>query len=410
MTRPSSLTRRGMMLRSFALGCSVSASPLLTPVSFASLPGEGRLVVIILRGGMDGLDVVRPVGDVDFAALRPETDTPGFALDGFFELHPALGGLYPLWRSEELSFAHAVSTPYRDKRSHFDGQDMLETGGGGATPGRTRNGWLNRLVQTIPGATSDIAYAIGRENMLLLTGDAPVSNWSPEAAMSLNPQARRLLELVTHDDPLFREALAEALLLSSAERNDVVGAVSADPNGMMPSDRESRTPRRREAGVQAITRFAADRLRREARIAAFSVSGFDTHVRQTQALPRALSHVQDAILTLRRHLGQIWQHTAVLAMTEFGRTARFNGTGGTDHGTAGVVLMAGGALKGGRVITDWPGLSEADLYARRDLHPTRDLRALAGWVMHDLFGTAPSVITGSVFPAVDLDRNPRLLL
>ena len=133
-----------------------------------------------------------------------------------------------------------------------------------------------------------------------------------------------------------------------------------------------------------MARFAADRLNGETRIATFSISGWDSHARQPQVIDRALQRLSAAILTLRKDLGANWSRTTILAMTEFGRTVRENGSGGTDHGTGGAMLVAGGNIKGGRAIGGWPGLGEGDLYAGRDLMPLRDIRAHAAWVLHDL--------------------------
>lgn len=175
------ISRRSLLARSAVLGCSLAASPLLTPVSFAAAPWEQRLVVIILRGGMDALDVVQPYGDPDYAALRKSlSGGPGAGaadLDGFFALHPGLAPLLPLWQRGELGFVQAVSTPYRDRRSHFDGQDLLEAGT--AALGRAEGGWLNRMLQQMPGVEARTAFAIGQERMLMLEGAAPVSHWAP---------------------------------------------------------------------------------------------------------------------------------------------------------------------------------------------------------------------------------------
>ncbi|MCX7560300.1 DUF1501 domain-containing protein [Sulfitobacter sp. F26204] len=382
------LTRRALLGRAGAIGCSLAASPLLTPVTFASAPWDARLVVIILRGGMDGLDVVRPMGDPAFAALRPNLNTEAaIDLDGYFALHPALRPLMPLWRAEELGFVHAVSTPYRDKRSHFDGQDMLEAGTDGLTGGM-RDGWLNRMLQQMPGLTSDTAYAIGYNDLRVLNGSVPVSNWAPDAKLSLSAQALRLAELVMEEDPQMHAALAEAEVLSMRNGNSQHGG-------------------RRHA---QIAEFAASRLKQEARVAAFSLGGWDTHRRQGRTLPRSLGQLSDTLLTLREDLGRdIWGKTAVIAMTEFGRTARENGTGGTDHGTAGLMVMAGGAIRGGRVFGRWPGLGAGDLYQERDLMPTGDVRAPAAWIMRGLTGLDTSTLEQSVFPGLDMGPEMRLL-
>ena len=389
------MQRRKFLLTGAALGCSAAASPLLTPIAFAQGPWDNRLVVIILRGAMDGLDVVQPLGDPDYAGLRPTLTAGSTDLDGFYALNPALSPLLPQWQAQNLGFVHAVSTPYRDKRSHFDGQDILEAGTPGLSADGIRDGWLNRMLQTMPGLTAETAYAIGREQMLILTGAAPAARWSPDARMQLSPAARQLLLAVQQDDPLFRVATEDAVM--------IVDELAAEPVSDMP-----------ETALRGdhveLAKFAASRLRGETRIASFSISGWDTHNRQAANLGRALSRLSDTLLTLQTELGPVWDQTAVLCMTEFGRTARENGTGGTDHGTGGAMIMAGGAVRGGRVVADWPGLGETDLYAGRDLLPTRDVRAHAGWVMRGLFGLDAGLIEGAVFPGLELGPDPGLLL
>lgn len=386
---------RRSFLKGLLIGCTAAASPLLTPVTFASAPGDGRLVVIILRGAMDGLDALQPYGDRNFAALRPNLATgpdKGAAdLNGFFALHPAAAGLLPLWQSGELAFAHATSTPYRDRRSHFDGQDLLEAGIPGNNPmAGTRDGWLNRLLQNMPDATSETAYTVGSGRMLILSGDSPTRGWAPKSSFALSEQARILLDHVYHDDPLFREAAANAVLEASiSDLGMVAGGATA--------------------GTENLAAFTASRLNEQARIASFSISGWDSHANQSRVIGKALANLSAAILRLKADLGRNWQQTTVIAMTEFGRTARQNGSQGTDHGTGGALFMAGGALKKAQVLGDWPGLGESDLYAGRDLMPTRDVRAYAGWALKGLFGIESSLIEGAVFPGLDLGSDPGLL-
>ncbi|THH36569.1 DUF1501 domain-containing protein [Aliishimia ponticola] len=374
------------------IGCSAAASPFLTPVSFAAGPWDNRLVVIILRGALDGLDAVQPYGDPAWPELRrtlaggPEIGSPD--LDGFFALHPAMRPLMPMWAAGDLGFVHAVSTPYRDKRSHFDGQDLLEAGTMSLAEG-ARDGWLNRLLQTVPGVSGDTAYAIGRGDMYLLRGSAPVANWSAEADLTLSPQALRLMELVMQDDPKMHAVLQEAELLAGAD---------VDAGG------------KRRPGHIRTAAFAAERLRSDARIAAFSLNGWDTHQDQHRALPKALERLADVLLTLKEELtGPVWNKTGVVVMTEFGRTARENGTRGTDHGTGGVMIYAGGALRGGQVGGAWPGLGQAELYQGRDLEPTRDVRAYAAWIMRGLFSLDATTLETKVFPGVDLGDDPRMM-
>lgn len=385
------MDRRQFLTRGLALGCSAAASPLLTPVVLAAAPWDTRLVVIVLRGAMDGLDAIQPVGDPAFRGLRPTLAGAGgvLALTDYWGLHPGLAPLMPLWRAGQMGAVQAVSTPYRDRRSHFDGQDILEAGTIGVDGEARRDGWLNRLLTLAPGVTGQTAYAVGREQMLILTGQAPVSRWSPEARLSLSPQARQLLDVVQHDDPLFRDALNQAL--------DIVDGL----------DGEDATT---GAGHLRLAAFVAARLREDSRIASFSLSGWDTHGQQAAGLGRALGRLSDVILALQSGLGPVWDRTALLCLTEFGRTARENGTGGTDHGTGGALLYAGGALRGGQVAGDWPGLADAALYAGRDLMPTRDVRAHAAWVLQALTGLPRSALEGTVFPGLDIGTNPGLIL
>lgn len=390
MTHPVT-SRRSFLARSLALGCSAAASPLVTPVTFAATPGDNRLVVIILRGAMDGLDVVRPLGDPGLATYRPRQDG-SLVLTDFWGVHPALQPLAPMWAAGELSFAHAVSTPYRDKRSHFDGQDFLENGGFrlDGTLTDARDGWMNRLVADLPGATAETAFAVGAENLLLTSGAAPASTWAPEATLDLSPQAELLLEKIYAGDPLFHAAAMQAIALSGESDGDMAGT-------------------RRQGRARALAEFAAGRLRGETRLAAFSIGGWDTHARQANALPRALGELTDAILALKAGLGPAWGKTAVLCLTEFGRTVRENGSGGTDHGTGGAAIFAGGALKGGQIMGDWPGLGDGDLYENRDLKPTRDVRAYAAHAIRALLPVDASTVETRVFPQLEMGSDPGLI-
>ena len=356
---------------------------------------------------MDGLDAFRPVGDADFARLRPTVTTNGtIRLDDFWGLHPALRPLLPLWSAGEMGVVPAVSTPYRDKRSHFDGQDLLEAGGV-ALDGTVRDGWLNRLLQSVSGHQAELAYGIGADAMPVLMGPAPTSRWSPNTQLNLSAQAERLLELVHADDPLFHATSERAIEIAA----DVALAASDDANmrETMGDDPMMAHVSGRGTAV-SIAEFAAARLRGDTRIASFSLGGWDTHFNQANAMTRALEQLSDAILTLRAGLGPIWDKTAVLCLTEFGRTARENGTRGTDHGTGGAMMFAGGAMRGGQFVGRWPGLSESALYDRRDLMPVADVRAMAGWVMRGLFGVEASLIENTIFPGLDLGGDPGILL
>ena len=405
------MDRRRFLMSGAALGCSVAASPFVTPVAMAAAPWDARLVVVILRGAMDGLDVIQPYGDRALAGLRPTLLTGeaggAFDLDGFYALHPAFAPLMPLWQAGEFGAVHAVSTPYRDKRSHFDGQDILEAGLADLSSGGLRDGWLNRMLQVVPGLEPEVAYAIGREQMLVLSGEAPAARWSPQAQLAISPAAEALLNMVYHDDPLFRDASADAIAI--AQQIEMDAEMEAETEDMMAANpMMSEVPRNGEH--VKIAEFAASRLRGDTRIASFSVNGWDTHARQSNTLRRGADVLVDTILTLKAGLGPIWGKTAVLCMTEFGRTAHENGSAGTDHGTGGALLYAGGALRGGQVLGQWPGLSAGDLYDGRDLLPTRDVRAYAAWVMRGLMGLDTAVLEQAVFPGLDMGPNPSIAL
>lgn len=405
MSEMNTQSRRSFLLKSGAFGCSLAASPLMTPIAMAAAPGDKRLIVIILRGAMDGLDVVRPVGDVDFSALRPGLnagDAP-LALDGFFALHPKLRGLHPLWAKGELGFAHAVSTPYRDKRSHFDGQDILEAGIGPG--GQIRDGWLNRALADLPGAEMRTAFSVGQEDLLVLSGDAATSSWSPNSALTLSSQSQLLLHRMYKDAPLFLNSMDEAISLTGTLSADQLGEGYEEArDAMMQSAAGARN-----GGIEQIAKFTAERMREETRIASFSINGWDTHSNQKGSINRALSELQTAILTLRQELGPVWQKTAILAMTEFGRTARENGSGGTDHGTGGALVMAGGAVRGGKIYGEWPGLGALDLYQDRDLMPMQDVRLYAGAALSGLFGIGASALDSRIFPGLDMGQAPDIL-
>ena len=388
------ISRRGLLRGSLAGACSVAAHPWLSTMSFASAPWDARLVVIILRGAMDGLDAVQPYGDPLLAGYRPNLevgpDNGAFDLDGYFAMHARFGPLRDMWQRGELGFAHAVSTPYRDKRSHFDGQDLLEAGTAEIGDG-TRDGWLNRFLQAMPGVEGDTAFAVGNDEMRVLEGRAPARRWAPEVDVTLTPQAQLLLGQVYAQDALFGPAATEGMALAEAIDRQKLPPL---PGG------DKRDP---------LAAFAANRLRGDTRIAAYSLNGWDSHQGQGRVIGRALDTLVRSVLTLEDELGGIWAKTAVLAMTEFGRTARENGSKGTDHGTGGAMLLAGGALRGGAVYGRWPGLAEADLYARRDLMPTADVRSYAAWAMRGLYGIDRSLLERTVFPGLQMGDDPRLV-
>jgi uncharacterized protein (DUF1501 family) len=382
------LSRRGFL----AGACCAAAAPVLTPVTLAAAPGDNRFVTIVLRGAMDGLDLVQPYGDPAFAALRPKlglTPQTGLLdLDGFFGLNPAASALMPLWQAGELSFVHAVSTPYRDQRSHFDGQDMLETGGGDKAE---RTGWLNRALAAIPRSDARKAIDINASRELILSGPSDVDSWSTQSNFTLAEDEIAFLDRLYAGDEAFAKAMEEA------KKTDMsADALYGDA--------------KRGAGIAEMAGLAGGMLREEYRIASFSINGWDTHVGQKAQFRKAVGDLSTAIVTLKASLGdEAWGKTVVLAVTEFGRTARENGTGGTDHGTGGLAVLAGGAIPGGKVLGRWPGLGDDQLLDRRDLLPTGDVREIAAAMLYRQFGIDPDSLTGKVFPGLSFGKSSAYL-
>lgn len=381
MTSP--LTRRSFL----GAACCLAASPLVTPVSFAAVPGDNRLVTIVLRGAMDGLALVQPHGDPALRILRPKLAlTPDHGLvdlDGLFGLHPEAQALMPLWRSGELGFVHAISTPYRSGRSHFDGQDMLESGGAAVQDERT--GWLNRAIAAIPRTADRRAIDVDTTSELILSGPNPVDVWSTRADLRLGEDQQLFFDALYRNDPVFAAAMSEAMETDMFSDTLYAGE-------------------KRGSGIASVARLAAGMLSGEHRIASFSVNGWDTHVGQDRTFRRPVADLCSAILTLKENLApDIWRKTAILVITEFGRTARENGSGGTDHGTGGVAIIAGGAVAGGKVHGAWPTLAEGRLLDDRDLMPTTDLRQLAAGMLYQQFGVSAGDIGKTIFPGLTLE-------
>jgi uncharacterized protein (DUF1501 family) len=388
-------TRRGVLLGGAALAASVA----LPDVLFAHTGGSARLVVIVLRGALDGLAAVPPYGDPAYAGLHRELAifAPGvadgaLALDGSFGLHPSLGFLHQRYLEGELVVFHAVASPYRD-RSHFDGQNVLENGL--AKPLGTADGWLNRALAALPrgaGQPGERAVAISQNVPLILRGDAPVISKSPQTAPDVDEELlSRLADLYSQDD-WFSARLSEAV---QTEKLADEGGSPADVPAMRPAGGADR--------VSGAARMAATLMRSPGgpEVAVIEAGGWDTHANQggaKGALAQRLIGLDNALRALADELGPLWPQTAVLVVTEFGRTAAMNGTRGTDHGTGGCAFLAGGAVRGGRVIADWPGLSRAALLDNRDLRPTLDLRSVFKAVLDEHLRVDARSIATRIFP------------
>jgi uncharacterized protein (DUF1501 family) len=382
-------SRRAVLLG----GASFAAWAYLPKFARAADGRDPRLVVVILRGALDGLATVAPVSDPDYAglhgsiALGVSGTNAALPLDSFFALHPAMPEFARMFRDKKAAVIHAVATSYRD-RSHFDGQDVLESGFAG--PGRVQSGWLNRALEGLPkGERVMSALAVGPTTPLVLRGVAPTVGWAPVAVpQAAEDTAMRLLDLYQHRDPALASALKQGLALDKAAQGD----------DMKPKPGTNGAAAMRLAARGAAKLMAADD---GPRIAALAFDGWDTHANEggpVGRLAQLLGGLDGALAEFETGLGPRWRDTVIVVATEFGRTARINGTQGTDHGTGTLALLAGGAVKGGRVIADWPGLKPNNLYQGRDLAPTTDLRAVMKGVLHDQFGIAERVLADSVFP------------
>jgi uncharacterized protein (DUF1501 family) len=389
-SRSSLITSRRALLVG---GASFAAWAYLPKFARASDGRDPRLVVVILRGALDGLATVAPVGDPDYAGLHGSialtSDGPHAAtmLDSFFALHPSMPEFARMYRDKQAAVIHAVSTPYRD-RSHFDGQDVLESGFPG--PGRVQSGWLNRALETLPrGERVMSALAVGPTTPLVLRGAAPTVGWAPVALPQADDDtAARLVELYRHRDVQLASALSQGLQLEKVAAG---------------TQTEDMRPKPGVNNMRVVARGAAKLMVADdgPRIAALAFDGWDTHANEGGAVGRLaflLSGLDGALAEFESGLGARWRDTVVVVATEFGRTARINGTDGTDHGTGTIALLAGGAIKGGRVITDWPSLKASSLYQNRDLAPTTDLRAVIKGVLADHLGIGENALATTVFP------------
>lgn len=388
-------TPRGVSRRALLMGGATFAAWAYLPKFARAKDGrDPRFVTIILRGALDGLATVAPVGDPDYADLHgsialtrdgPHAATP---LDSFFALHPSMPEFARMYRDKKAAVMHAVATSYRE-RSHFDGQDVLESGFPG--PGRVQSGWLNRALETLPrGERVAAGLAVGPTTPLVLRGAAPTIGWVPPyLPQAADDTAMRLVNLYTHRDPALAAALMQGLQIDK---------IAAYDEGMKPKPGMNGVGAMRLAAKGAARLMAADD---GPRIAALAFDGWDTHANEggpVGRLAQLLSGLDGALAEFESGLGERWKDTVIVVATEFGRTARINGTSGTDHGTGTVALLAGGAVNGGRVISDWPGLKLANLYENRDLKPTADLRGVIKGVLRDHLGLGERVLAEAVFP------------
>jgi uncharacterized protein (DUF1501 family) len=361
---------------------------------------------VILRGALDGLSAVPPYGDPDYHNARgpiaiagPGESKGALDLDGFFGLHPAMPLLHERYRAGELLVVHAAASAYRE-RSHFDGQNVLENGG--ERPSGTASGWLNRALGALPGRGVE-GLALGQNVPLILRGPVPVGSWAPSALPEAEP------DLLTRLRDLYSDDATLGARLEEATRMDALASDEGSGGGAMGAPKGGGIGRLKTIAETAGHMIAAPD---GPRIAVLDAQGWDTHAGEGAAegqLAGRLGGLDQVLDALRTGLDTEWSRTAVLICTEFGRTVQVNGTGGTDHGTGAAAFLLGGAVRGGRVLADWPGLAARHRYEGRDLKPTTDLRSLAKGILRDHLGL-PETKLAEVFPGSEQASAARDLL
>jgi uncharacterized protein (DUF1501 family) len=402
-----------MKRRDFLAVPLVASAALLTSrLSFAdtTVNGKSRFVFIILRGALDGLAAVPPYGDRDYGSLRRDLALSAntvLPLNDLFGLHPSFDFLKESFTARELVVFHAIASPYRE-RSHFDGQDVLENGYTRAHA--TQSGWLNRALAAIPPGRAcgkELGVALGQNVPLVMRGPAAVTSWSPSKLVALDDDTLERIADLYSGDPLLARRLADGLAADAiADSAMMTVANTTAPEGantLAPIARNDKRAAAPGARYIEVIHAAAEFLRRDdgPKVAVFDTTGWDTHANEGSAqgqLAGRLAALDAGLRSLKAQLGPVWNDTAVLLATEFGRTAAINGTRGTDHGTAAAAFLVGGAVRGGRVVADWPGLSGRALYQGRDLMPTLDIRSVLKGVLEEHLRVPSQALDGTVFP------------
>jgi uncharacterized protein (DUF1501 family) len=388
------ITRRDFLKQTAALAAMGMASG-WPKLSFANLPTDNRFVLVILRGALDGLAAVAPYGDSSYATLRgglafgpPGEENGVIDLNGFFGFNPALAPLHPLYVKKQLAVVHAVASPYRE-RSHFDAQNLLENGTvktGGSV------GWLNRALGELK-AQQGAALAINQQIPLVLQGPKQVASWAPKGgAFNEGSAYMKTLATLYAQDPVLAEPFAEGLRIQQ------LAASTLTKDDTM-SSKNALGPEALAITAKAAGSFLAKEI--GPRLAVLEAGGWDTHFRQgtvNGVLATRLADLAKGLALLPATMGPAWDKTVVVVVTEFGRTVRENGTGGSDHGTAGMALVMGGRVNGGKVYGNWPGLGAGKLYQDRDLAPTTDMRSIFKTVLYGHMGATTSGLDSIVFP------------
>ncbi len=382
---------RRIFLQRMSVGALASGMP---AIGLARADTDVRLVLVILRGAVDGLALAAPYGEGKYKSLRGELAIadPGqhnglLKLDGLFGLHPAMVNTHRFYEDGQALVIHAAATPYRE-RSHFDGQDFLESGANKS--GGSRDGWLNRAIGPLGGRLGDqTAIALAPNTPLVLRGANSVSSWAPSQMPDADEATLRRIEALYTDDEFFATRFAQAL-----SSQDIAGEV-----GGMGNRTRGNEAQQMKTAMESAAKFLS--AENGPTIAVLEAGGWDTHANQGAAggsLADRFRGLDDGLAALQKGLRHHWNNTVVAVVTEFGRTVKVNGTRGTDHGTATAALLVGGAINGGQVVADWPGLGNSDLYEGRDLYPSTDLRSVFKGVLSEHMQIPSAYIEREVFP------------
>lgn len=393
MTRSFDLTRRSALAAGLSITFLGGSALAATDAELA----RRKLVVVVLRGGMDGLSATPPIGDRAYEGLRREIAIPtgeALKLDADFALHPKLAAVHALAMKGEARIAPAIASPDR-ARSHFEAQDVLESGG--SVVYGTASGWLNRTLAALPPARKIEALSVGSQAPLILRGPTQAASWSPGMATRGERLPMILADLYA-DDPLLGRALASGLETEAMAQAAASGMTPAAMRGNQQVGGNAGLANAKQTGV-TVANFMTGAGGPQ--IVALSLDGWDTHANQGASdgqLAGRLANLDAVIDGLVSGLGPAWKDTVIVVATEFGRTARINGTRGTDHGTASSALVLGGSLKRGGIVGDWPTLQQARLFENRDTAPTLDMRALFKGVLADHMGVERRALDTTVFP------------
>lgn len=407
---PLTSTSRRAWLRGALAAGTAAATGSWASLSLAGVanPGDRRLVVVVLRGGMDGLWTVPVIGDPDFAAARgalAEYAGGPLALSGPFALHPGFARLHEMWGRKELAVIHATGLPYRE-RSHFDAQNVLE--GGGERPYQLATGWLGRALK----ANGQSGMALSTAVPLILRGPANVDTWAPSNLPEPSGDLVARLARVYANDPDLAGALARAkglrddggmMMTAGAESGNMMAAGGKGASGALPG----------------LTRKAGEFLLqpRGPKVVMLEQGGWDSHANlanEKSGFATNLAQLDASLGELREMLSApkadgLWQRTVVVVATEFGREVAINGTRGTDHGNGGAAFVLGGGVLGGQVLADWPGLAKKDRFEGRDLRPTTDLRAVFKSLAADQLQVTRAALDNEIFPGTAGLKLPALI-